>query len=59
LFITIAVMSMLRRAAWMKWLPPIDNASPSPMGTITFSSGLLSLTPVAKASARPWIVCSV
>ena len=27
--------------------------------TITFSSGLLSLTPVAKASARPWIVCSV
>ena len=47
---------MLRRAAWMKWLPPMANRSPSPEKTITFSSGLAILMPLAKGMARPWVV---
>src|ERR1019366_1165750 len=47
-------MSMLRRAACMKWLPPIANRSPSPEYTTTCSSGLESLSPVANGMARPW-----
>ena len=46
----------LRRMAWMKWLPPIDMASPSPVTTQTSSAGLLAFTPVASAGARPWMV---
>ena len=35
----------------MKWLPPIAVQSPSPVMTITFSSGLAILMPVAKGIA--------
>ena len=55
----MVVRSMLRRQAWMKWLPPMAVASPSPVMTMTFSSGCASLMPVAKGSARPWAVCRV
>src|SRR5674476_741274 len=55
----MAVRFRLRRAAWIKWLPPMAVASPSPMTTITWSLGLASLTPVAKVKARPWVVWSV
>jgi len=41
----------------MKWLPPIPDMSPSPVKTMTESSGRASFTPVAKAMARPWVVC--
>ena len=51
------VMFTLRRSAWMRWLPPIDSASPSPVTTQTLTSGLVSATPVAMAGARPWIEC--
>ena len=53
----MAVISIFRRAACMKWLPPMARASPSPMGTKRVSSGLESFTPVAKARARPCRVC--
>src|SRR5690554_1800893 len=33
--------------------------SPSPVKTITSSSGRANFTPVAKAKARPWVVCRV
>ena len=56
---TIAVSLILRRAAWMKWLPPMANASPSPIGTMTCRSGRDILMPVAKASALPCSVCMV
>jgi len=46
---------MLRRAAWMKWLPPMPIRSPSPEITATVSSGRPSLRPVAKGSARPCV----
>ena len=34
-------------------------ASPSPVSTITFRCGLAILIPVAKAMARPCVVCIV
>jgi hypothetical protein len=45
----------LRRSAWMRWLPPIESASPSPDTTHTDRSGRESARPVAIAGARPWI----
>ena len=50
-------MFTLRRKAWMRWLPPIDRASPSPVTTHTVRSGLAVATPVATAGARPWMEC--
>ena len=38
-------MSTLRRRAWIRWLPPIDRPSPSPVTTQTCRSGLASLQP--------------
>ena len=32
-------MLTLRRSAWMRWLPPIESASPSPVTTQTERSG--------------------
>ena len=55
----MVVKSMLRRLAWMKWLPPIAVASPSPVMTSTFSSGCASLIPVANGSALPCAVWTV
>ena len=52
-------MSMLRRAAWMRWLPPIAVQSPSPVMTITCRSGRAILMPVANVNVRPCVVCSV
>ena len=49
-------MSTLRRSAWMRWLPPMDRPSPSPVTTQTCSSGFEHLMPVAIVGARPWIV---
>ncbi len=46
----------LRRRVWIKWLPPIDMASPSPVAIQTSSSGRAIFRPVAIAGARPWIV---
>jgi len=40
----------------MRWLPPIESASPSPVTTQTDSSGRVAFKPVAIAGARPWIV---
>ena len=34
----------------------MESASPSPVTTHTLSSGLATLTPVATAGARPWMV---
>jgi hypothetical protein len=34
----------------------MDSPSPSPVTTQTDSSGWLTLIPVAKAGARPWMV---
>jgi len=48
-------MSRLRRSTWIRWLPPIESASPSPVTTHTDSSGRVALSPVAIAGARPWI----
>jgi hypothetical protein len=45
----------LRRIAWMRWLPPIDSPSPSPVMTKTLRSGREMLMPLAIAGARPWI----
>jgi hypothetical protein len=42
--------------ACMKWLPPIESASPSPVTTQTLRSGFEDLMPLAMAGARPWIV---
>ena len=50
-------MLTLRRSAWIRWLPPIDSASPSPVTTHTPTSGRLTAIPVAIAGARPWIEC--
>ncbi len=52
-------MSMFRRAAWMKWFPPMAVASPSPVTTMTVRSGRAIFTPVAKVIARPCVVWSV
>jgi hypothetical protein len=35
LLMMMVVISLLRRAAWMKWLPPIAALSPSPVMTMT------------------------
>ena len=51
------VMFTLRRNAWIRWLPPMLNASPSPVITHTARSGRAIATPVAIAGARPWIEC--
>jgi hypothetical protein len=50
-------MLTLRRSAWIRWLPPIDSASPSPVMTHTDRSVLDAASPVAMAGARPWIEC--
>ena len=50
-------MSTLRRSAWIRWLPPIESPSPSPVTTQTESSGFATAMPVARAGARPWIPC--
>jgi hypothetical protein len=47
----------LRRSTWIRWLPPIDSASPSPVITNTATSSRAVATPVAIAVARPWIEC--
>ena len=47
----------LRRNAWIRWLPPMDNASPSPVTTHTDRSPRVVASPVAIAGARPWIEC--
>ena len=43
----------MRRNAWIRWLPPIDSASPSPVMTQTDRSGRDEASPVAIAGARP------
>ena len=48
-------MFTLRRNAWIKWLPPIDSASPSPVTTQTDRSSRARASPVAMVGARPWI----
>ncbi len=48
-------MFTLRRSAWIRWLPPIESASPSPVTTQTDKSGRDVDSPVAIAGARPWI----
>ena len=50
------LMSRLRRIAWMRWLPPIDSPSPSPVTTHTDRSGRVTLRPVASVGARPWML---
>ena len=50
-------MFTLRRSAWIRWLPPIDRASPSPVITQTSRSGRVMARPVAIAGARPWMEC--
>ena len=50
-------MHLLRRKAWIKWLPPIDSASPSPVTTQTLRSRREVARPVAMAGALPWIPC--
>ena len=50
-------MFTLRRSAWIRWLPPMDSASPSPVTTQTDRSGREAARPVAIAGARPWIEC--
>jgi hypothetical protein len=47
----------LRRIAWIRWLPPIERASPSPVTTHTERSSREVAMPVAMAGARPWIEC--
>ena len=47
--------SRLRRSTWIRWLPPIERASPSPVTIQTESSGRVALMPDAIAGARPWI----
>jgi len=49
---TSTVRPMFRRAAASRWAPPIP-VPPSPMMTITFSSGRASLMPVAYVMLRP------
>jgi hypothetical protein len=50
-------MLTFRRSAWIRWLPPIESASPSPVITHTDRSGRVQARPVAMAGARPWIEC--
>ncbi len=51
----ITVTPRLRRAAWIRCEVPIDAASPSPTTIRYFLSGWASFSPVAMASARPWV----
>ena len=46
-------MLTLRRSAWIRWLPPIESESPSPVTTQTERSGRETESPVAIAGARP------
>src|SRR3990172_3559379 len=55
LFITMYVMSRLRRIACIVCPRPIPYPSPSPPVTITWRSGFASLMPVATGIERPWI----
>jgi hypothetical protein len=48
-------MFTLRRSAWIRWFPPIDSPSPSPVATHTSSEGLTIFTPEAMAGALPCI----
>ena len=48
----IILRLMLRRLAWMKWLPPIARPSPSPDTCQTVRLGLATFAPVAIAAAR-------
>ncbi len=50
-------MFTFRRSAWIRWFPPIESASPSPVTTHTLRSGRDVDSPVAIAGARPWIEC--
>src|SRR3954466_11386280 len=43
------LMFTLRRSAWIRWLPPIDSASPSPVTTHTNRSGRDTARPVPSA----------
>ena len=49
---------MFLRAVWVKWLPPMEKASPSPPKTKTCRSGRESEMPLAKGRARPWMKCA-
>src|SRR3984957_6189487 len=49
---------MFLRAVWLKWLPPMEKASPSPPNTKTWRSGRESEMPLAKGRARPWMKCA-
>ena len=40
-------MFTFRRSAWIRWLPPIDSASPSPVITHTDRSGRDAASPDA------------
>jgi hypothetical protein len=51
------LMFTFRRSEWIRWLPPIERASPSPVTTHTDRSGRDTERPVAMAGARPWIEC--
>jgi hypothetical protein len=50
--------SRFRRRQWIRWLPPIESASPSPVTIHTDSSGRVAFNPEAMAGARPWIECT-
>ena len=50
-------MGTLRRSAWIRWLPPIESASPSPVTTQIERSFRTLARPVAIAGARPWMLC--
>ena len=43
----------MRRRAWIRWLPPMERASPSPVTTHTDRSGRVAAIPEAMAGARP------
>ena len=49
---------MFLRAACIRWFPPIDVASPSPVTTITSCFEFAIFSPVANAMARPCVVCN-
>src|SRR3989304_4840587 len=48
----MTLRSMFRRAAWMKWFPPMANRSPSPPNTGTSSSGFARFRPGPNGMAR-------
>ncbi len=50
-------MFTFRRSAWIRWLPPMESASPSPVITQTDRSCRDAASPDAIAGARPWIEC--